>query len=240
MRAWFRKQNEGQNKVEGRALLEREIQRLGVNSPPMPELLGELKFDSSEALHEALGLGEVSSAQVAGAIQRLLHARENRPEEALRPRAGHSREPEVEVQGIGDLLSTYARCCKPVPPEPIVGYITVGRGVSVHSQTCANLARLSVKSPSRVLAVNWGKLGASEFPVEIEVQAFDRRGLVRDVSAALADENMSIRGMKTVTDKRDNVAHMQIGISITGLPQLSKVLARIAQLPNIISAKRRR
>ena len=79
-----------------------------------------------------------------------------------------------------------------------------------------------------------------EFPVDIEVQAFDRRGLVRDVSAALADEKISIRGMNTTTDQRDNVAHMQIGIQITGLPQLSRVLARIAQLPNVMSARRKK
>jgi GTP pyrophosphokinase len=137
-------------------------------------------------------------------------------------------------------LSTYARCCKPVPPEPIAGYITVGRGVSIHSQSCANLARLSVKAPARVLAVSWGKLGSREVPVDIEVQAFDRRGLVRDVSAALADEKISIRGMTTTTDKRDNLARMQIGIAITGLPQLSKVLARIARLPNVVSARRKK
>jgi GTP pyrophosphokinase len=150
------------------------------------------------------------------------------------------RAPDIEVQGIGDLLSTYARCCKPVPPEPIVGYITVGRGVSIHSQACANLARLKLKSPARVLAVDWGKMGRSDFPVDIEVHAFDRRGLVRDVSAALADEKISILGMTTVTDKRDNVARMRIGISIAGLPQLSNVLARIAQLPNVISARRKK
>jgi GTP pyrophosphokinase len=239
VRAWFRKQNEAQNKIEGRAMLEREMHRLGVNSPPMPELLNELKLPNTEALHEALGLGEVSGSQVAGAVQRLMHAREARIEPA-RPRPAVERQPEIEVQGIGDLLSTYARCCKPVPPEPIVGYITVGRGVSIHSQACANLARLSVKSPARVLAVTWGKTGATEFPVDIEVQAFDRRGLVRDVSAALADEKISIQGMNTVTDKRDNVAHMQISISITGLPQLSRVLARIAQVPNVLSARRRK
>jgi GTP pyrophosphokinase len=238
VRAWFRKQNEAQNKIEGRAMLDRELQRLGVNSPPIPELLRELGQDSTEALHEALGLGEVSAAQVAGAVQRLQHARETHPD--TRQRTQRQREPDVEVQGIGDLLSTYARCCKPVPPEPIAGYITVGRGVSVHSQTCANLARLSVKAPARVLAVNWGKMGEREVPVDIEVQAFDRRGLVRDVSAALADEKISIRGMTTVTDKRDNVARMQISFSITGLPQLSKVLTRIAQLPNVISARRKK
>ena len=239
VRAWFRKQNSTENKAEGRAMLDREIQRLGVNSPPIPELLRELGFENSETLHEALGLGELSAAQVAGAIQRLLHAREER-EVAPRPKSGRLREPEVQVQGIGDLLSTYARCCKPVPPEPIVGYITVGRGVSIHGQSCANLARLRAKSPARVLQVGWGSDNFSEVPVDIEVQAFDRRGLVRDVSAALADEKISIRSMNTVTDRRDNVAHMQIGIAITGLPQLSKVLARVAQLPNVISARRKR
>jgi len=241
VRAWFRKQNETQNKAEGRAMFDREIQRLGVSSPPIPELLSELKLPTTETLHEALGLGEVSPAQVAGAIQRILHAREDRPEHSARPRSPAAvREPDIEVQGIGDLLSTYARCCKPVPPEPIVGYITVGRGVSIHAQSCANLARLSIKSPARVLAVAWGKMGSNEFPVEIDVQAFDRRGLVRDVSAALADDKISIRGMNTVTDKRDNIAHMRIEISITGLPQLSQVLGRIAQLPNVISARRKK
>jgi GTP pyrophosphokinase len=241
VRAWFRKQNESQNKSEGRAMFDREIQRLGVASPPTVELLGELKLPSIEALHEALGLGEVSPAQVAGAIQRILHAREPRPDPVLRPRSPASvREPDIEVQGIGDLLSTYARCCKPVPPEAIVGYITVGRGVSIHAQSCANLARLSVKSPARVLAVAWGAMGLQEFPVDIDIQAFDRRGLVRDVSAALADDKISIQGMNTVTDKRDNIAHMQIKISITGLPQLSQVLTRIAQVPNVISARRKK
>jgi GTP pyrophosphokinase len=240
VRAWFRKQNESQNKLEGRAMLDRELQRLGVHSPPMPELLSELKLTSSEALHEALGLGEISAAQVAGAIQRLLHAREARPLDVSAVRARAAREPEIDVQGIGDLLSTFARCCRPVPPEPISGYITVGRGVSIHSQSCQNLARLSVKAPARVLPVAWGEISTGEFPVDIEVQAFDRRGLVRDVSAALADEKISIRSMNTVTDRRDHVAHMQIGIQITGLPQLSRVLGRIAQLPNIVSAKRRK
>lgn len=239
VRAWFRKQNAVQNRSEGRALFDREIQRLGVGSPPVSALLGELKLSDVDALHEALGLGEISSAQVAGAIQRILH-RDARPEPAARSRNPPVRDPEAAVQGIGDLLSTYARCCKPVPPEPIVGYITVGRGVSIHAQACANLARLRVISPARVLPVAWGSLDTGDFPVDIDVQAFDRRGLVRDVSAALADDKISIQAMNTVTDKRDNVAHMEIKISVSGLPQLSHILTRIVQVPNVISARRRR
>jgi GTP pyrophosphokinase len=104
---------------------------------------------------------EVSAAPVAGAAQRLLRAREAEREaqpEPARPRTAALRAPDVEVQGIGELLSSYARCCKPVAPEPIVGYITVGRGVSIHTQSCANFARLSIKAPARVLSVDWGKM----------------------------------------------------------------------------------
>ncbi len=239
VRAWFRKQEAAENKLEGRAMLDREIQRLGVNTPSIPELLAELKLASAEELHEALGLGEINMAQVAAAIQRLLHARAARPDE-VRARPAVQREPELEVQGVGDLLSTYAKCCKPVPPEAIVGYITVGRGVTIHTQSCPNLARLAIKAPARILPVAWGASGATEFPVDIEVEAFDRRGLVRDVSAALADEKISIRSMTTSTDPRDHLARMQIAIEITGLPQLSRILARITQLPNVVSARRRK
>ena len=240
VRAFFRKQHEVQNKAEGRALFEREIKRLGVLSPPISDLLSELKLPHIEALHTALGLAELTPAQVAGAIQRVLHARDGYAGIPSRARAPIAKDPEIEVQGVGDLLSSYARCCKPVPPERIVGYITVGRGVSIHARACANLARISAKSPARVLAVAWGELESSEFPVEIDVQAFDRRGLVRDVSAALADEKISIQAMSTVTAKRDNVAHMQIKIGISGLAQLTSVLNRIMHLPSVISARRKR
>jgi GTP pyrophosphokinase len=195
VKAWFRKQDESQNKTEGRAMLEREVLRPG-----------------------------------AGVL----------PEEAPRLRARAPREPDAEIQGVGDMLSTYARCCKPVPPEPIAGYITVGRGVSIHSQSCANLARLSVRAPARVLPLSWGTKARGSFPVDIEVQAFDRRGLVRDVSAALADEKISIRAMTTVTDARDHLARMQIAIDVADLPQLSRVLAQVSRLANVVSARRRK
>jgi GTP pyrophosphokinase len=239
VKAWFRRLQGPQSKTEGRAILEREIQRLGVAVPPLPLLLTELGFADAEGLHEALGLGELSAAQLTGAIQRLIRARDVEAR-VQKPRGLKAREPETQIQGIGELLSSFARCCNPVPPEPIVGYITVGRGVSIHSQACANLGRLRAKSPARVLAVDWGKLAGSDVPVDIEIQAFDRRGLVRDVSAALADEKISIRSMNTLTDRRDNVAHMHMGISISGLPQLARVLARIAQVQNVISARRKK
>jgi GTP pyrophosphokinase len=240
VRAWFRKQDETQNKLEGKSILERELQRLGVRQPPMPALLAELRLADSETLHVALGLGDVTPAQLAGAIQRLQHAREERTAPAPRARPNPSPDPDTAVQGIGDLLSTFARCCRAVPPEPIIGYITVGRGVSIHAESCANLKRLRTRAPARVLAVTWGSLERGKFPVDIQVEAFDRRGLLRDVSAALADQKISIEGLTTTTGKGDHIARMDIGISIDGLEQLSRVLALIAQVPNVIAARRRR
>ena len=243
VRAWFRKQNESQNKLEGRAMLDREMQRLGgVNSPPMPELLASSSWRAPRSCTRPWDSARSAPRRSPARFSACCTHATARPAEFTRARDAAQREPEIEVQGIGDLLSTYARCCKPVPPEPIVGYITVGRGVSIHSQSCANLARLSAKVAGAGTAGRLGNAAGAraEFPVDIEVQAFDRRGLVRDVSAALADEKISIRSMNTVTDGRDNVAHMQIGILITGLPQLSRVLARIAQLPNMLSARRKK
>jgi len=112
--------------------------------------------------------------------------------------------------------------------------------VSIHSQACSNFVRLAAKNPARVLAIDWGKSADHEIAVDIDVRAFDRRGLVRDISAVIADEKISIRGMNTVTDKVNNEARMQFTLAINGLPQLSRVLARIAQLPHVISAKRKR
>ena len=240
VKAWFRKQDETQNKTEGRALLERELHRLGVGAPPIPELLSELRLSSTDALHEALGAGDVTATQVIGAFQRILHTREEKIAPAARPRRDAASERATAVQGIGELLATYAKCCSPVPPEAIGGYLAVGRGVSIHSQSCSNYARLAAKNPARVLEIDWGKNADDEFAVDVDVQAFDRRGLVRDISAAIADEKISIRGMNTVTDKLNHEARMQFTLLINGLPQLSRVLARISQLPNVISARRKR
>ena len=115
------------------------------------------------------------------------------------------------------------------------------KGVTLkHVSQVAESMGLAARNPARVLAIDWGGSAEGEFNVDIDVKAFDRHGLVRDVSAAIADEKISIRGMSTLTDKAENLAHLQLTLQVSGLPQLSRVLARIAQLPNVISARRRR
>jgi GTP pyrophosphokinase len=239
VRSWFRRQDEGQNREQGRALFDREMERLGVRAMPMPEILGELGLEDADALYVGLGEGELTIAQVAGAIQRLQHERE--PPRPPRPtRAGTGAAGGMVVDGVGDLLSTIARCCRPVPPEPILGYITLGRGVSIHRADCANLLRMQDRDPQRVLSVDWGR-GSPErtFPVAIRVEAFDRRGLVRDISSVLADEHISIETMNTVTDAAENTATVDLTVTVHGIEELSRLLGRFAGLPNVIRATRR-
>jgi GTP pyrophosphokinase len=241
VRAWFRKQDESQNREQGRQMLERELDRLGVRAPPLPEILADLGLANADALYQGLGEGELTLAQVAGAVHRRLHDQEAAPRapKLHKPSAGGD-SPGMIIDGVGDLLSTIARCCRPVPPEEILGYITVGRGVSIHRATCANLLRLREQNPQRVLAVDWGRPAEERtFPVVVRVEAFDRRGLVRDISGVLADEHISIQAMSTHTNPADNIATMDVTVKVHGLDELSRLLSRFSVLPNVISSRRR-
>ncbi len=239
VRAWFRKQDEAQNREQGRQMFERELERLGVRAPPLPEILADLGLANADALYQGLGEGELTLAQVAGVIHRRLHVQEpsRPPRLAKPPLAGDA--PGMIIDGVGDLLSTIARCCRPVPPEEILGYITVGRGVSIHRATCPNLLRLREEKPQRVITVDWGApTDERTFPVRVRIEAFDRRGLVRDISGVLADERIGIEAMNTSTNAADNIATMDVTVKVHGLDELSRLLSRFSTLPNVVSARR--
>jgi GTP pyrophosphokinase len=241
VRGWFRKQDEQQNREQGRQMLERELDRLGVRAPPLPEILGDLGLANSDALYQGLGEGDITLAQVAGAVHRRLHERQEvqRGPKLAKP-AANGGSAGMVIDGVGDLLSTIARCCRPVPPEEILGYITIGRGVSIHRANCSNLLRLREVNPERVLTVDWGRPSAERtFPAVIVIDAYDRRGLVRDISGVLADEHISIEAMRTVTDAAEKTAAVDVTVKVHGLEELSRLLARFSSLPNVIRARRR-
>lgn len=238
VRAWFRKQDEGQNRIQGKQLLERELHRLAIHSASVAELLAEFELKDADQLYLAIGEGDITIPQITGAIQRRSKPQElNAP---VAPKIAPSSSAQgVRVQGVGDLLSTYARCCRPVPPEIIGGYITLGRGVSIHRRNCTNFLRLLDKHPERVLDVDWGHDADQQFPVDIVVTAYDRRGLVRDVSAVLADAKVSIQSMNTLTQK-DGIVDMQLRVSIHNLQELSNIIGKIQGQANVISVRRQR
>jgi len=238
VRSFFRKLDVGQNREQGRTMLERELDRLGVRAPPLPEILDELGLPNLDALYVGLGEGELTLAQVAGAVQRRLKEHEPPKPRALKPTAT-GQPGGMLVDGVGDLLCAFAKCCRPVPPEAIAGYITLGRGVSIHRADCANLLRMRHSQPQRVLAVDWGRPTPERtFPTRVQVYAFDRRGLARDISGVLADEHINIAAMNIVTNPAENTATVDLTVTVHGLDELSRLLGRLASLPNVIHARR--
>jgi len=243
VRAWFRREDEAEHRAAGRALVERELPRHApAGAPALGELAADLGFGTVDELYIALGAGDISSAQLGAALQRRLRAAVPAQPAAAAPTATAATPAPpagIRVMGIGDLLTGYARCCRPVPPETICGYVTVGRGVTIHRADCANLARLRARQPDRVMAVSWSADPAQLYPVEFTVLAFDRRGLVRDVSAVLADAQLSIERMTTVTHQAERTAEMTVALRVHSLAELDAALARITGLPDVIRARRR-
>ncbi len=154
-----------------------------------------------------------------------------------RPRRSGGGSP-VEIEGVGDLPTTLARCCAPLRPQLIAGYVTLGRGVTIHRADCPSLARMRAVKPERVLKVEWTSGDGTGLVVEISIGAFDRRGLVRDVTDVLALERLSIEAMTTTTDRDAGTAHVLVTVSVADLEQLARVLRRLSSVPNVTYARR--
>ena len=241
VRAWFKKRDAGQNREEGRDLFERELGRLGASQAIVSDLIGEFGQTGADAFYLAIGSGDIAIAQVSAAIQRRMRSRSAEPPSEL-PAIGPLRRQsgaDVQAEGVGDLMTTHARCCNPVPPEAITGYVTVGRGVTLHRSNCRNLARLAARAPERLLPVDWGKAGGRRFPVEILLHAMDRRGLLRDVTTLVAEEKINIETLASRGDPAQGSADLSLRIAVTGIEELTRLLSRLSALPGVLSARRR-
>ncbi len=241
LRAFFRQQDRGLNVSYGRDALERELERLAIRDFRHDRLLKHFPFDGLDDLFAALGAGDLSPAQIAGALQReLALQRDPLPPKLTRaPRPRKGRTPAVVLPGMeGDVLVAFARCCHPVPGEAIRGYITQGRGITVHRMNCASLARLTARAPQRLTDVRWGNEGPQGHPAEIAVEGRDRRNLLNDIMALLADEHLRLLALDTQPDADAGMLNLKLTVSVTGLPQLSRLLNRLTQIAGIHHAAR--
>ncbi|HEY1723919.1 MAG TPA: bifunctional (p)ppGpp synthetase/guanosine-3',5'-bis(diphosphate) 3'-pyrophosphohydrolase [Steroidobacteraceae bacterium] len=238
VRAWFRRADQSQHLALGRETLERGLAGIGAGSELIAPLVRELHADSGEDLQRRIGAGDVSATALSQALTRLRAPQES-PLTPVRKRAARAtaRSP-VDIEGVGDLPSTMARCCAPVPPEPIAGYATLGRGVTIHRARCPNLLRMQSINAQRVLKAEWNLDTNSLLPVRIRVEALDRRGLLRDVSDVMALERLSIDGVNSDTDPRDRIATIVMRTAVRDSEQLGRVLQRLSAVPNVLRALR--
>ena len=202
----------------------------------------KLNFTKPDELFAAIGHGALTTAQVIARIPELLSTApahgDNLPVIRKPKPVDVGKGGDVQIRGVGRLMTQMAHCCQPAPFEPIAGYITQGRGVTIHRQDCANLLGLANQHHERVIEVSWGETPAT-YPVDIMIIAYDRSGLLRDITSVLANDQVNVLGANTLTDRDTSIARMGLTLEITDVVQLSRVLDKISQLHNVVEAYRK-
>jgi GTP pyrophosphokinase len=238
---WFKQQARDQNIAEGQALLDREFRRLALLDLDFESLAKKLRFNSLDDLYCAVGASDIGVGQVLNAAQKQLD--EVDPQQPLIPFKAKSpskkKDSDFYIEGVGNLLTQIANCCNPVPGDAITGYITLGKGVSIHRQDCSNILQLQTDEPQRIIKVEWGNPPQSSYSVDIIIEAYDRYGLLRDITTLLDNERINISALQTLSDKRKNTVDMQLTTEIRSFDELSRILTKLNQLPNIASARRK-
>ncbi|MBQ0731846.1 MAG: GTP diphosphokinase, partial [Oleispira antarctica] len=238
---WFKLQAKDTNQEEGRQLLMRELDRLDLVRQPLAGVAKAMNMKTTGDLFAGIGAGDIRLGQVVRYIVRQADIKQPQQELPLvKPSIKTSKNDDITIQGVGHLLTQIATCCKPVPGDDISGYVTVGRGVSVHRQDCENLMHLEMMEPQRIIAVNWGGKVSQIYPVDVDISAYDRTGLLRDVSLVLADSGVNVVAVNTKSEQKDHLAHMQITVEIDSLSKLGRVLNKLNQLPNVLTVRRAR
>lgn len=239
---WFKLQDRDQNIIAGKAMLERELSRLALHLPNLNNLIEKANVRTVDDLFAGLGAGDLRLNHIVNLANQLSESADNNIEQLeliqRRPSRIGNNAGEIQIQGVGNLMTQMANCCHPVPGDPVIGYITIGRGVTIHRQDCPNALQLASKEPQRMIQVDWGTAPAHTYPVDIHITAYDRAGLLRDISQVLLNEKVNTLAVNTLSNKENNTATMKLTVEITGLDALGRLLGRISQLPNIIEVMR--
>jgi GTP pyrophosphokinase len=233
IRQWFRRQDREQNISHGRLLLERELRRLGLEGVGYERVSKELNYKAVEELLAAIGTGDLNLSRIITVLEP-----DGGPELAIPDSVDIDlttavESDEVSILGLSGLLTHLGRCCNPAPGDPIVGYITRGRGATIHRQDCPNVLR--IKDRERLVQVSWGR-HEKTYPVSVRLRAYDRDGLMRDVSTLVANEGISMTSINVST--KNSLAIFDLVMGIRDVSQLSRILNRLEALPNVLEARR--
>jgi GTP pyrophosphokinase len=236
IRQWFKKQDRNENIAQGRVILDKELKQLGTTTVSYEMLASIFDFEEVDDFLAAIGQGDINNQQIATKIIEL--ERENQPEPELPPAPPvlpvvQPKSKTLSVKGTSGLLTNVARCCNPLPGDETIGYITRGRGVTIHRRDCQNILRC--REPERLVEVDWG-LSEETHPVMVKITAFDRGGLLRDIAAVVTAENISMSSVSVSTQK--NVATFFATLQISNIDQLSRALTKLDQIPNVFEVQR--
>ena len=240
VRAWFRRSAHDANLAAGRAMFERELKRLALAAPDLNKLPAHFHLKQLDDVLVALALGEITPGQISRVLQEAETPSTEMTQSSLPVASRHSTldHSALSIEGVGNLLTTLARCCQPLPGDSVRGFVTRGRGVSVHRADCASLARLARRDPDRVIEVEWGKAAAQAYEVDVELHGYDRKGLQKDVTSVISNAGTHIIASSSRVFVRTGEVEMRFTLRVRDFEQLSTLLARLVALPNVTDARR--
>jgi GTP pyrophosphokinase len=239
VKQWFKHQDFQHHVELGRTALERELTRMSISERPDLEALApRYNLHHADDVYAAIGRGDLSAIQVAGAAEQ--KRPEPREESLVRPkRAKSTGQGEVMVEGVDDLMTSMARCCKPVPFDAIVGFVTRGRGVTIHRRDCPNIRAMDDQERERLVQVRWSETQSeSVYPVDMLIHANDRKGLLRDISSILTNEEVDVIAVRSFSDRKHDTATLRFTVEVANAERLLRLQAKIEQLPDVLNIKR--
>lgn len=237
---WFKMQDFDRNKEDGHAILDKDLKALGIKTERLTSLLSVFNLKTVDDLFAAIGRGDLKSSQIINRLtpdDAVMEAQEE-PKIIKSKAIPKTSGSDLVIEGVGNLLTYMARCCKPLPGDDVVGYITLGRGVSIHLKDCPNIIHSSEKQKQRFLDVSWVQKTHDQYVVDIGVKAFDRAGLLRDITSTLSNEKAHVYALKTDVNKNENRADIHLTVEVDGINSLVRLLTKLQQIPNVIEAKR--
>jgi len=233
IRAWFKYENREQNLSQGKLLFDKELHRLGLSNINLENLASSFEIKSVEDFYVALGSGDLTLGRV---VNKLSEDEEKKEELVLAVKPGVEKIQEgnaISVLGLKGILTNIAKCCNPVPGDEIVGYITRGRGATIHRYDCPNVMRM--KDRERIVKVSWGE-PQHTYPIPVQIKAYDRQGLMGDITTILSNESINLTDINSLVSH--NLATINMILEIGDISQLSRVLTKIENLPNVMEARR--
>jgi GTP pyrophosphokinase len=241
VRQWFKLAHYDENLAAGRHALDTELKRLALDSHDLVSVAKVFNLNKIEDVYVAVGCGDLTASQVARAIERQHHTAPLGFESAIRPVIPSSQSgDDIQIEGVGNLLHQIARCCQPLPGDQIGGYVTQGRGVSIHRADCRQFLHLHRAHPERILAVRWRNQRTERYSAKLVIEAWDRPGLIKDISTILSTENANVSALHGQPKGDGETVTIEIAIQVTDFDQLSTLLARLNGLESILSATRSR
>ncbi|MCG6116746.1 MAG: bifunctional (p)ppGpp synthetase/guanosine-3',5'-bis(diphosphate) 3'-pyrophosphohydrolase [Aquimonas sp.] len=239
VRAWFHKLDQARNLQAGREVLDKELKRLALHQLDLSQVLPKFRLPRLEDLYFAVALGDISPSQVARALHELSQPRaEPEPQRAASNVKPPKPDRGMTIEGIGNLLIQLARCCQPVAGDPIVGFLTRSRGVSIHRQDCASMQHLAARHPERVLPVEWGRRGGQSYQVDVVVRGIDRKWLLKDLSNVIGVANAHILGVNSRVDAASADAELRFSLKVSDFQQLGDLLGKMAAVPGVREVRR--